>query len=296
MAPEGAGLADRNLGVQLSFPANGFNEVPKMRNIACGSGLRLQLPALGIIKSVTVAPGHGERSSLTIECNKRQVLLHTSMATAPTPDGHGFTEVKGCIPRVRSFLVIIMMVATTSIGDPPGKVNTKAPPGEVQRVDAIVGHLTPTIVPVPMPVVMNQVILVGTLGYRPLPKCVVQMGRNLYRFAPANASPGIPVPATGGEHLPDYSLVQSLDRLNNLVITPTLVSHLHKSLVPAGRLDHQLGFSCIVAARLFHIDVFPGRTSQDGGWGMPEIRRRNCQCVNLPIIQDFTEVCDPVDG
>ena len=87
-----------------------------------------------------------------------------------------------------------------------------------------------------------------------------------------------------------------MDSLDNLVITATLIAHLDKSLVLPGGLDHKLSLSGIVTTRLFYVNMLTGRACKDSCWCMPEIRGSNCQCINLTIIQNFTEVSYSLNG
>ncbi len=72
--------------------------------------------------------------------------------------------------------------------------------------------------------------------------------------------------------------------------TSSLIAHLHNPLMLARRGDDQLALMRIVAARFFHINVFAGCTGQNGGRGVPVIRRGYRNRVHLRILEESAQV------
>jgi hypothetical protein len=71
------------------------------------------------------------------------------------------------------------------------------------------------------------------------------------------------------------------DRLDHRRPTPALVAHLHHAIIFSRRFHHHFALPRIVAAGLFHIQMFAGVAGRDRGGRLPMIRRSNKQCVEF---------------
>src|SRR5687768_1589897 len=100
------------------------------------------------------------------------------MATAAIPTDADFAEVEAGDAGVWSFLVVVEMVAAAFVGDAARMGYAEAPTGDVEGVDAVVAEFAVAPVPMPVPVVMNEVVLIRTLGSGTLPERIIERGGN----------------------------------------------------------------------------------------------------------------------
>src|SRR4029079_1199565 len=110
-----------------------------------------------------------------------------------------------------------------------------------------------------------------------LPQVVVEAGRRRAFLAFADRAAVGDVPRLREVGPADDPLAHLVDGLDDPVPAAALVAHLHLLLVLAGGLDHQLALARVVRAGLLDVDVFPGRTGQDGGRGVPVVAGRDHQ-------------------
>ena len=70
-------------------------------------------------------------------------------------------------------------------------------------MDAVVDKLASPVVPNPMPIVVDEIILIRTPGSGSLPKFVVDMGWGRGSLAFADRTAGIVIPSTGESDFAD---------------------------------------------------------------------------------------------
>jgi len=122
-------------------------------------------------------------------------------------------------------------------------------------VNAVVGHFAPAVVPMPMPVVRDEVVLVRTFRSGSLPQVVVEILWHRGRLALADRAPAARVECAAGEYLADDALAKPLHCLYNERITAALVAHLHMTLVLARGGDHQPRLGGVVAGWFLDVNV-----------------------------------------
>ena len=159
-------------------------------------------------------------------------------------------------------------------------------------MDAVVGHLAAAVVPVPMPVVRDEVVLIRPLRSWPLPKVVIEMFGNGCWFALADCATAAGVKRARREYLTNDSLAQLLHRLHHHRVASALVTHLHVALVLACCRYHEFGLGGVMAARFFNVDMLAGLAAKDGGRGMPKIGCSNCDGVKVGILQHQPQIGD----
>ncbi len=71
------------------------------------------------------------------------------------------------------------------------------------------------------------------------------------------------------------------DDLDGVWRRALLAAHLHELLVLVACGDEELAFVRVVAAGLFHVDVFAGFETEDGHGGVPVIRRGDGDGVDV---------------
>ena len=144
-----------------------------------------------------------------------------------------------------------------------------------------------------MPIVVHQVVLERAARSWSLPKVVIQMWRCGNRITLANRPPGIVIPASSEGGFPNDAGVKSRHGLLNGWPTPPLVAHLNHATVFPGRLHHPDAFLRVMAARFFHIHMFPCRAGQDARRGMPVVAGRDHHCIQLLVIKHAPEISNP---
>ena len=143
-----------------------------------------------------------------------------------------------------------------------------------------------------MPVVVNEIVLVRAGWNRALPEVVVEMFGNGSRFAFADGTALIVVPATGIAELADDAFLKFGNALAKSRSAAALVSHLHFTTRAFGSFNHDFDFARIVAAGFFDIDMLPGIATQNGGGCVPEIGRRNGENVDLLVFENASKISD----
>src|SRR3989475_238513 len=157
--------------------------------------------------------------------------------------------------------------------------HAQRPARDVDLVRAVVQDLARSPAPEPMPIVVNDVVVVRGTGRRALPQLVVQVRRNGHRLPAADRASRVGVPGAREIGLPDGA---SLDRLHDVDRAwrgALLRSHLYDAAMLALRFDEQFAFARVVPARLLHVDVLPRLHRKHGAWRLPALLRRDHQCV-----------------
>ena len=186
MAKQGADLCISNLRVQFFPVPDCVHKVVKMGPVIAGRRLGFQFLAVQVVDGEVVTGGAGEDTALAIKRDERRRLTPAPVATTLVPHRAAVTKVKRGHAGVRRLLIVIEMVARSAVGDAAGQVRPQSPSREVEGMDAVVGHLAAAVVPVPVPVVRDEVVLVRPFRCRALPQVVVQMLGDGRRFALAD--------------------------------------------------------------------------------------------------------------
>ena len=157
-----------------------------MGRVIAGRRLGFQFLAVQVVDGEVVASGAGEDSAFTVKCHERRCLAPAAIATALVPHRAAVTKVERGHAGIRRLLIIVKVVTRPAVGDAAGEINPQPPSCEVEGMDAVVGHLAAAVVPVPMPVVRDEVVLVRPLRCRPLPQVVIEMLGDGRRFTLAD--------------------------------------------------------------------------------------------------------------
>ena len=79
-------------------------------------------------------------------------------------------------------------------------------------------------------------------------------------------------------------------RLDDVLATAPLRTHLHDALVALGRLEHGAAFVNGLGQRLLDIDVLAGLAGEDGRQGVPVVGRGDEHHVHVLAVEDAAEV------
>ena len=112
----------------------------------------------------------------------------------PFPHHHPISKFKAHEMSVRGLLVIVKAISSSSADNTSWVIDLHAPTCDVQCVHAIVPKFSVTPVPMPVPVVVDQIVFEGLLGTRTLPKFVVEPLRQFDIFAFSDGTSTIAVP------------------------------------------------------------------------------------------------------
>src|SRR5690606_36994936 len=138
---------------------------------------------------------------------------------------------------MRSLPVVLKLVTPANGAHAGREINAQAPTGDIYLVGAVVEGFSGPPMPEPMPVVVNQPLLIRPARRRTLPKFIVQPGRN--RAGPEDGFPaGIGIPGFGHVYLPDHPFVKQLDTLGEHRRRTTLCTHLYHTVILA-RCGHR---------------------------------------------------------
>ena len=98
------------------------------------------------------------------------------------------------------------------------------------------------------------------------------------------------IPAAGKTHPANLALMHGRDGLDDPWPTPALVAHLHHAPVLPGGGHDQFALVQIVAAGFFHVNMFAGGATEDGGGRVPVVGCGNGNGVNIAVFQEAAQI------
>src|SRR5216117_1464276 len=170
---------------------------------------------LEIVYRVTVlVQHHAARGALDARA-ARAVLGREAVAGESLPDDRLLPcELEADLLSVRELPVVRKVVATADRDDARGVIHAQRPAGDVDLVRAVVADLAGAPAPEPVPVVVDDVVLIRRARRGPLPQLVVEHGGDRRRPAAPDRPPSVCVPGTGDVRQPDDALPDRLDGLD----------------------------------------------------------------------------------
>ena len=139
---------------------------------------------------------------------------------------------------------------------------------------------------------MQVVALERPTRRRAFPHFVVESLRRLGQLAVADRRAIGEVPGFRQIGSADDAIVKFLDRFDVVSVASALIAHLHLPLVLSGRLDEQLAFAGIVAARLFDVDVLARLARENADDRVPVVAGRDRDRVDLLVVEDVAKIAD----
>src|SRR5690606_7493630 len=155
---------------------------------------------VGVVEQFECAVFAMERDTRT-----HRIDLTGVTAAAFPEDGFAISKVKGCDLRVRSLPIVLILIASAAGIGFYRRVFLQTPAGQIQEMDAVVHDFAGSPVPLPMPVVVDEVVFIILPWSWTLPKFVVQPIRNRGDLTCSDALSGIGVPGPGIINSPDCS-------------------------------------------------------------------------------------------
>src|SRR5205823_6484922 len=205
-------------------------------------------------------------------------------------DGLPARELEAGFLGVGELPIVGEVIATADRGDARGVAHGQRPAGDVDLVRAVVADLAGAPAPEPMPVVMDDIVVVRSVGRRALPQLVVQVGRDGRHFPAADRGASVGIPRACEVGLPDRTLPDRLDDLDRARRGALLSPHLHHALVLLLRLDQQLAFARVVPTRLFHVDMLAGLHGEQRRRRVPMVGRGDHERVHVFVLERLAEV------
>ena len=148
-------------------------------------------------------------------------------------------------------------------------------------------HLTATIKPVPVPIIVHKIILVWALRARPLPHFPAFFTEPIGHFNKltlTDTSPTSAIVAARKRWLPNLTGLHPLDALNNTRLAAALITHLHFLFILPRCGHDQFALPRILTGRFLNINVLTCLHSENSHRGVPKIGRSDGHCIDRFII------------
>ncbi len=192
--------------------------------------------------------------------------------------------------RVRCFLIVVVVVNAASGGHALGILLVNEPTGNVHLMYAVVDDVAAGEVPEPVPVVVETVGIERTHGRGPQPHVVVHAFRHgRVRFG-ADGGALLTVEHAHEMHVAEFTGADVIEGMLAVFRTAILRTHLHNTVILAGRLNHLPAFPDTVRRRLFHVHVLARLTRENGAQRMPVVRRRVNDGVHIRACKHVPEI------
>src|SRR2546423_173623 len=136
-------------------------------------------------------------------------------------------------------------------------------------MDAVVAELAVAKVPEPVPIVVDQILMIGLHGGGAHPQIPVEPGRGFHWLLEPDRIAIAGKEKVGLVHVADLAIVDKLDGLAEAAPPAALRAAGRDPFILTGRLDQLRTFPYVVADRLFDVGVFTGLHGPDGGQSMP---------------------------
>src|SRR5690606_31860519 len=222
--------------------------------------------------------GEDERALLAVE---DRALVSIAAAAQAFPDDRRLVlELEGDDVRVGSLLIVVEPEPAARGADSARVIDPESPAAEVDHMHAVVSDLARSPVPEPMPVVMDDVVLVRAARRGPLPEIEVEPVGDLGRLTLSDRLARVPVPRARVIDAADHAAAELFHRFDDEGVAPPLVPHLTDARMLARGLDHELAFARRVAAGLLDVDMLPGRARENRRRRVPVVRRGDDERVD----------------
>src|ERR1041385_56839 len=201
--------------------------------------------------------------------------------------------------RVRRGAIVDVTDAAADAEDARRKgVFAEDPAGDVHLVNPLVAQIAVAGRPNPMPIIMQILAHQRILGGGTTPQIVVDvLGHGLGAVDFADARAPFVAQATRSQ---DFANVPFAQPLNGFVDSRParagLRAGLNDAVVFAGGFDELASFPDIVGNRFLDVDVFTGLHGPDRRQGLPMVRRRNRNDVDVFVLEQLPNVGIALDG
>src|SRR5437660_4515015 len=214
-----------------------------------------------------------------------------AVAALPLPDDRlASGELEAGFLGVGELPVVGEVIAAADRRDARGIAHAQGPAGDVDLVGPVVAELARPPAVEPVPVVVDDVVVVRRVGRRALPQLVVEVGGDGRHLPATDRGAGVGIPRACEVGLPDRAFLDRLDDLHRAGRGALLSPHLHHALVLLLRLDQQLAFARVVPTRLLHVDMLAGLHGEQRRRRVPMVGRGDHERVHVFVLERLAEV------
>ena len=162
-------------------------------------------------------------------------------------------------------------------------------------MNALVTHLAVAEIPEPVPVVVDQVFVVGLKWSRTEPDIEIKFLRRSFYRLEANAPSRLATIALGNKQLAVFAALDGGNLMRPAITGAALRAMLNNSLVLASGLDTLAPLENIMAARLLNIDVLVRLASPNSNQRVRVIGRGDSNNINVLVFQQFANIDIGID-
>ena len=191
----------------------------------------------------------------------------------------------------RDFLTVIPQEFSTHRGDMFREFFDAQPPhAEVGFMDPLVADITVAIVPVPVPVVMHEVLRERSHGSRSAPEIVVKSLGDRGDALVSDVTAAAEDQSARHIYPADESVLQMVHRFADGQRTAQLHAVLYDAVIFIGRLDHLFAFMDIMRSRFLHIHILSGLAGPDRLQRMPVVGGGQGDGIDVLIFKEPSEI------
>ncbi len=157
-------------------------------------------------------------------------------------------------------------------------------------MDAVVAELAVAEIPEPVPVIVDQILMVRLQGGGTQPQVPVEPGRRLHGLLEPDGIAAAGEEEIGLVDVADLAAMDELDRLAEAAPPAALRAAGGDPLVLSRRLDELRALPNIVRDGLFDVDIFARLHGPDGGERVPVISGGDGDRVDLLVLEDAAHI------
>ena len=210
-------------------------------------------------------------------------------------DEMAFVVLEGDGLGIGCFVIVVVEELSPGGADGVGVIDAESPSCEINVMDTVVGDVSGSIVPEPMPVVMPAIGGECVEGGGSKPFVVVDAFGRGCGFRASDGSTQLVVDGFRDADLAELPVAHELDAGEVAVAAPTLRSVLNDFAVAFRGSFEVEAFGDGVAAGLLDVDVFASFECCCGDGGVPVIRGGDADRVDVGVAQDFCVVAVSCD-
>ena len=198
---------------------------------------------------------------------------------------------KDRVLHVGDFAVILEDSAAADAGDACWSGCAGTPMNDVERMLAQVGHLPAGVIPEPAEMVDGAVGIIGALGRGTEPEVVVEFARRrgIWRI-PETWEDVAKELDLDGDELADLTAANEFARAGVVGGRALLGADLDDAVVAASGVEHPAALFDEEREGLFDVNVFARAAGHHGHKGVPVVRRRDNEGVDVFVFEKLPEV------
>ena len=187
-------------------------------------------------------------------------------------------------------LILGTEAAPRCVGPDGGEAPPHHPPANIDDVDPVVAHFAIPKVPEPVPIVVDQVLVVGLLGGWSYPEIPIEPGGWGFGLFEADRISGVGKLTASPIHISNDPFPHQLSNPAKRATGTPIGSSLHDPVVLARGLHQLAPFENIVSDRLLHIHMFARLTGPDSGQCMPMVAGGDGHDIHRRVVHDAPHV------